>query len=315
MNLVIFATAANLDGVGAFLRETSIRQQAPVNGCLCVMYSMSIPPASISTLVQPLAGIFSALVATPCNINEGFPEEGQVSTLFAKFYLNHYTRYPGAWLVVDDWALPRENDFMQLLDRQHQTYGALVTGRAVLDPGSAVPVGPVVIGAPAKQIDFLKYATRDSWRQRGQYYFGRLNFGQVPPEEYLFTISSRQSERPVSPPPEAVVDQIAIPRKEPSRANDTDMKFVNPALVTPRDPAVAELPLDREFLMQGLDSFAPINADITHPPVASTHVFTAADFADKKALLAEVERVTGSRPHHFTGEAKLLEMLNTAPTP
>lgn len=316
MNLVIIATAGNFDGVAAFVNEAVVRQHSPVNGCLCIIHEKSIDPDRINALANKLAGVFATQVSYPTSLNPNLGEQARIALLFSMFYLQAYTRYPGPWLVVDDWALPRENDFMQLLDLQHAAYGGKLSGRATITNGAVVPVGPVVVGAPARELQLLSYSTNESWRTRGQYNFANVGWGQVPPEDYLFILSDKKTTvvpkspliAPASPP-------VAPPVKAPPPSTDIHVVNASPRVPPPGFQA------DEEYLRQGMEKVAPVNAAITHPPKEAfaaappehSHLYTMNDFEDKKALLAEVQRVTGDKPHHFTGNAKLLEMLNNTP--
>ncbi len=323
MNLVIFVTNQNLATVEAFCERSAELQQSLVNGALCVVHEAGMSLAAVSSAVAPLSPRFKVQTSLPVQVNLELPEDARVAAMFARFLLGAYARFPGPWLVVDQWAMPLVPEFMVLALQQHRAFGGRMTGRGIETPGSILPVGPVVLELPAQTLKFLRFSSRESWRARGRYHFGRCGFGMVQPDQYLFSVSEDHSERsefqlelPVAPSLLPVAPQE--PRQAVGRTNstrhgikpsqglspaNTDMTFVNPALIK-RQPSIPEgVVLDREFLSQGLEPVVPVNPQPSK--VASTQ-------PTKEQLLDQVEALTGARPHHFTGEAKLREILAQA---
>ncbi len=328
MNLAIFVTNSNLPTVEAFCERSATLQQTTVNGALCVVHQAGMSLAAVSKATASFAPRFKVQTSLPVQVNLELPEDARIAAMFARFLLGAYARFPGPWLVVDQWAMPLVPEFMVLARQQHAAFGGRMTGRGVATPGAILPVGPVVMELPAQTLKFLRFSSRESWRSRGRYHFGRCGFGMVQPDQYLFSVSEDHSERsefqlelpttPVAPPPVTQEARQAVGRTNSTRHGvkplqatprvNTDMTFVNPSLVK-RQPAIPEgVVLDREFLSQGLEPVAPVNPQPTKAPasVASTQV-------TKAELLDQVQTLTGTRPHHFTSEAKLRELLTQQP--
>ena len=289
MNLALLVSTHTREDIAAFIAKTAELQTTKVNGAVVVAHDFALPKAQVAALIAPLSGLFQVVTALPVMTNRNLTPAAQTAGLFSKFLLACYARFPGPWLVVDDFALPTRPDFMQALDRQHASFATGMTGRGVTGKGWLVPVGPVVLSLPGSVLKFLRFATTENWRQRGMYQFARVRFGMVKPEDYLFTIS----DKPVELPPEATPAPPAFTREtlpKPFIA-DEDAPPVPPASTQPSFAEINALPLPER-----LEAFA----ELAPPPRYQD--------MDRPALIALLTE-RGAKPHPQLGHAKLVMAL------
>lgn len=197
MNLALFVTQESLSTLPALVAEMAEKQQETVNGACVVLHDSNIKPADLSFTLA-LARRFKTSGSLSVQVNSSLCEASQNASLFSQLLVSAYARYPGPWLIFDEPASPKEKNFMQELLRQHGKYGGRMTGRAVTEPGSARPVGPVTLELEFKILRFLRYPTRQSWRERGQFLFARSGFQLVPANEWLFNMGKVESTQYVS---------------------------------------------------------------------------------------------------------------------
>ncbi len=189
MNLALLVTKKNIGEMEKTALKMGEMQENPVNGAFCVFYDDTIPKDRILNLIKPIASRFPALSYGPVQVNGSLSADLQIAVLFGMLIIQAYSRFPGAWLVVDSYAAPLVKDFMQIQERQHNSFGGLMTGRATEANGAILPVGPVVVDLPHRAIKFLRYPVSTSWRERGQFQFARCRFHNVPAAEYLWSLS------------------------------------------------------------------------------------------------------------------------------
>ena len=188
MNLALFVTHDNLEQVRALVPILAERQQQTVNGCCLLIHSSTIPSAIINEMAARIFPRFRANALLPVQSNSGHPNHAKLASMFGRFLLGAYSRYPGAWLLMDEPAEPVVDNFMQAAERQHGAFGGKMTGRAVINKGACVPVGPVTLELPQNILRFLRFPTGDSWRTRAQHLFLRAGFQLVPADQWLFSM-------------------------------------------------------------------------------------------------------------------------------
>lgn len=206
MNLALFVTKESLPSLPALVARMASLQKDTVNGVLVVIHDSFIPVSALN-FTLPLATKFKVRASLPVQVNASHSVAEQASSMFARFLTSAYTRYPGPWLLFDEPAEPKQENFMQALLKQHGAHGGKMTGRAITNPGSATPVGPVTLELDFKLLRFLRFPTRQSWRERGQFLFVRGGFQLIPAEDWLFTM--RRPE-PAEPKPEVEATQPNI---------------------------------------------------------------------------------------------------------
>lgn len=195
MNLAIFVTRANRAALPELLARMADLQKVTVNGACVVVHDSSLKGPALSCTLA-LARRFKASASLPVQVSSDYPEAGQIASMFSRFLTSAYTRYPGPWLLFDDPAEPKGENFMQELLKQHGAYGGRMSGRATTAPGCATPVGPITLELDFKALKFMRFPTRQSWRERGQFLFARAGFQLVPPGEWLFTMRKTESAEP-----------------------------------------------------------------------------------------------------------------------
>lgn len=196
MNLALFLTKNNIGHASAIIRKMHALQTETVNGALVVLHDSTIPISVIRDAVAGLASVFKVSHLVPGQLNHSKSESTHISALFSLFMRTAYTRFPGAWMMFDELAEPKVANFMQEAAKQHGALGGDITARAIMTPGAALPVGPFVMNVPISLIKVLRYPTDQSWRDRGKFMFARLNFRLVPQGEWLFSMSTSESEPP-----------------------------------------------------------------------------------------------------------------------
>lgn len=223
MNLVLFVTDQNISGIRRFVTKAAELQKTKVNGALIVVHQDSLGGETIRDLVAPIIHLFPQQGAMPISTNRSYSLNGRVSSMFSVFIMQGYARFPGPWLIVDDSAEPKVEDFMQAAYKQHQIGGGKASGRALIGEGSLTPVGPVTIQLPAKDLKSLMSPTDESWRQRGRYLFSRCGFATVSISDYLFDVSSgtEKSQEPKAPAQRPVFDPSKLQGQQPEQQDNT----------------------------------------------------------------------------------------------
>lgn len=245
MNLALFVTKSNMASLAGLVQQAAELQRETVNGALIVAHDHTLKPADIAFTLD-LAARFKASASLPVQVNASHSEPEQVASMFSGFLTSAYTRYPGPWLLFDEPALPKEENWMQAALRQHGAFGGKMTGRAITNPGSARPIGPVTLELDFKALKFLRFPTRQSWRERGQFLFARSGFQLVPVEQWLFTMERVEATQEPEQEPELDFNKVVV---------TTDLR----------------------------------------------------EQSDEE-IAAFIGRVSGKKPHHFTGREKLLAM-------
>lgn len=282
MNLAIFITQTNQEEMRQLCSRLAAMQETIVNGALCVTHQDVVSLSMVTEITRELSERFKVKVALPVQSATTQSHDSQLALLFSRFLLGAYSAYPGAWLLMDQPATPRSTNFMQLAEKQHAAYGGKLTGKGILDQGSLLLVGPVSLDIPYQMIKFLRFATNESWRSRGRFFFSRCGFQSIPHDQYLFELA-----KPVHAESPQVVEPADVhePTFFDAKAKEDAVEFMR--------------------LSHGFPAVAVVNADITPTVLAEP---------TKKELLDAAEVATGTRPHHFTSEAKLKAMIEQCTT-
>ena len=340
MNIVLFLTQNNLSEIEAFTRKAGELQKERVNGALVIVHQDSITPEVVARIAEPIRPLFppAAVGTISVSLNNSFDNAGKVSSMFSIFIMKSYAKFPGPWLVVDSGGVPRKENFMQELERQHNSFGSKISGRGIVEPGALTPVGPVVINLPARDLKSLLSHTGESWRSRGRYLYARSSFGLVHPDDYLFTLSQAESQaasskstpaRPtgrsesepavnIRPPIDpAALEQVdrtpagVIVNSGSYRKDGENVAYANavesPASVAPSNQYEANREANQEALSNPNISPGVITPTLGDDP-ASTQILTGAG----------VVRESDATPHdpvHAPATSPMDDVPHTVPTP
>lgn len=196
MNLALFITPENLASIHLFAQAFSKLQTEKVNGGVAIYFQDAVPRDQVVRISHYLGRMFPDGHIQPVSVNGSFSEDGRIASMMANFVLNSYSRYPGAWLVVDGPAVPMEKNFMTELALTHNSLRSPVSGRGEVKPFDVIPVGPVVLELPPEHLKPLRSPINQSWRLRGRHTFGRVGFGLVPLDAYPFRLESADEVPP-----------------------------------------------------------------------------------------------------------------------
>jgi len=291
MNLALLVNTHNLADIRAFVEAAVASQQDKAPGALAVVYQAKIGAEEIQELVAPLLAKFSAGVSIPVPINSSLGNDARNGTLFALFIAQGYARFPGPWLIVDGPALPKGDNFVTEVDKQHKLLGGPASGRITMDGPSMIPVGPVVIGLPVKKLTWFSPGMNESWRARARFLLGRCGFKVVPLQEYLFTVPSGIGEHVKSTPaPE-------IPVEPPTVEAYPDMGVTLGSTERMKSTLTE---IRSEQAPKEVASTQPIDDDTKASPY---------DHFSKEDLLDLIELRDLPKPHHLTGVPKLVTIL------
>lgn len=317
MNLAIFLTASNANQIQEWCDMASSLQQDEVNGAVIVIHHQTLAAQTVANITDPITSKFKVKGALPVHANTSLSNDAQIAAMFARFLLGCYSKFPGPWLIIEDASIPTVPNFMQAALAQHNAFGSPLTGRARYGRGALEPVGPVTIGIPAQKLKFLRFASNESWRKRGQFLFARIGFGEIKDEDYLFHIpESLANLAPVPEPikiPKLTRDQIPLPPglglpSQPEAQPVIEVEEVEDELedvAKAHEQPEVEVALPQNgWLNQAIEDGAePLGKQIYENAIQGT--------LSKKDLLDQVEKLTGKRPHHFTKEETLLETINS----
>lgn len=194
MNLSLLVTKKNIEEMRKTALKMGEAQDAPVNGAFCVFYDITIPKDEIARLIAPISGKFAAMSYGPVQVNGSMSNDLQLAVLFGHLIIQAYSRFPGAWMIVDSFSAPLIPNFMQACEKQHKGLGGGITGKGVVSEGSVLPVGPTIISLPHRAIKFLRYPVSTSWRERGRFQFARCRFVNVSADDYYWSLSETKAE-------------------------------------------------------------------------------------------------------------------------
>jgi hypothetical protein len=207
MNLALFVTQANKASLPGIVSSLAASQQELVNGAIVVIHDSLIPKSDLS-FTLPLADRFKVSASLPVQVNAAHSESDHLAAMFSSFLTVAYARYPGPWLLFDEPALPKGDNWMQAALRQHGAFGGKMTGRASVNPGSTRPIGPVTLEFDFKALKVLRFPTRQNWRERGQFLFSRAGFQLVPADQWLFSMRNPECAAAQSEP--AIAHPVAV---------------------------------------------------------------------------------------------------------
>jgi len=210
MNLTILVTKDNMADMAATAEAILDKQKTVVNGGLCVVHDVLIPKEEVEASFKFLSDIFKSTLRLPVEINNSLPPEVQLANLFGSFVMQGYSRFPGAWVVIDSKAFPTADNFFDIIEKQHNAYGGKMTGLATVGVGTLRPVGPVVIDLTHKSLKFLRFPVGQSWRDRGQFLFSRCKFHVLNTDEYVWSLSENHQENKevVEPDPQEAEEVV-----------------------------------------------------------------------------------------------------------
>lgn len=291
MNLALFLNQDTNAHIEAFAKRASELQESIVNGALVVVHDKSITQKRVNEVVADLRHKFKVVNAVPVHVNNSASPDTKIASMFASFLLGVYTTYPGAWLIVDDFALPTTPNFLTLVELQHNAGGKGLTGRFTKGRGWLVPQGPVTISLPSNKLKFLRFSSSESWRERGKYHFARSGFCEIEPANYLFTISEKH--------PNPVRDEPKVSAAAPLTRSSVPLPFVAPAAIE-----VEEVREEAEAVEQEIPSAVESAVEDVVAGERDLSLFT------NQELHAEACKVSGRKIHPATGRVKLLDIIN-----
>lgn len=251
MNTVIFLTKDNKEQMAECIRLLAERQNAKVNGALIIAHQTVITSKEAQRIARPLIEKFTTTSAVTGSANFSLSHDAQIASLFARFCILAYSRFPGAWLVIDEPWAPLVDNWAQESLKTHGKYGGKASGLAKRDGKTLLTYGPTTLQLPGQAIKMFRFSTNESWRSRGRYLLVGSGFKALEPKDALFRPYGMDHE----------IMELA--------------KSTEPS--APAEPATVDKMVDKVV-------------------------------ADHDALLDQIEKATGKRPHHFTGIDKLRKM-------
>lgn len=269
MNIALLVTKTNKEEIAAFVKQAATLQEELVNGAILVVYSDELTKEEAKAVAEDINPVFKVIATLETKINRTRNSLMQIASLFARFLVSGYSKFPGPWLIVDGKSVPIKENFMQVARRQHGVNA--ISGRFSYEGGGATPIGPVVISEQGNKMKFLRFTTEQSWRERGKYHFSRCERYEIPESDYCFAIDDKDIvvSVPKEPKIEATqeieeVIEAPTPVEEevkvaPSNEAATIVsKAMSRKIAQGTDSDEISAIKKKEFLMQGLDDVKPI---------------------------------------------------------
>lgn len=196
MNTVFLVSPHNAAELVESAEMFAEKQSTSVNGALVVIHTSGAADEA-RKIANTLAPKFRAANLIKVVGNESGLNIS-ISTLFARFLLSCYTKFPGPWMVIDGWTKPLVDNVFDVAMSQHRVSGAKVSGMAQTTETFTRPSGPFVMELDMKPLKFLRFPSTEPWRHRIGHVLRRMKFGHIKREEWPFTLSkSPEAEREV----------------------------------------------------------------------------------------------------------------------
>ena len=198
MNAVLLITKYNVANMATLATEIAESQIAANSGKLLVCGAIYIDKAVLVEIARSLEACFEVTEITTVQLSENQEEHTQVASMLATFLMQRYTSVPGAWVIFDDYASIIYENPLTLLEKAHNSSSADNSGRASSQGGGRVAVGPLVLGATARQLKTLRSTSGESWRQRGRWALNVASWNQMSADEYPFRLVKEIADPAIS---------------------------------------------------------------------------------------------------------------------
>lgn len=186
MNTVIFLTKSNKDDMARSIQLLAERQTAKVNGALIISHQSVISSKEAQRIARPLIDVFATTSSIKSSGNFSLSHDAQVAAMFARFAMLAYSRFPGAWLIIDEACAPTADNWAQAILRLHGGRGGKSCGLAEQDGKTLITKGPITLQLPAQMMKMFRFSTNESWRSRGRYLLMGNGFQRLDEKEALF---------------------------------------------------------------------------------------------------------------------------------
>ena len=186
MNTVIFLTKDNKKDMAEAVRLLAHRQITKVNGALIVVHQTVISAKEAHKIVEPLVERFVITSAINTSGNFSLSHDAQIASMFAKFVMIAYSKFPGPWLILDAPSAPLVDNWAQAVHTLHMSKGGKSSGLAKVDGKTFLTHGPIVLQLPWQPMKMFRFSTNESWRSRGRYLIMGSGFAKISAEESVF---------------------------------------------------------------------------------------------------------------------------------
>jgi hypothetical protein len=186
MNTVIFLTKSNKADMARSIQLLAERQTAKVNGALIISHQSVISAKEAQRIARPLIDVFATTSSIKSSGNFSLSHDAQVAAMFARFAMLAYSRFPGAWLVIDEPSVPLVDNWAQAILRLHGSRGGKSCGLAEQDGKTFLTRGPITLQLSAQMMKMFRFSTNESWRSRGRYLLMGNGFSRLEEKEALF---------------------------------------------------------------------------------------------------------------------------------
>lgn len=332
MNAVLLITKYNVAKMATLATEIAESQIAANSGKLLVCGAIYIDKAELVEIARSLEACFEVTEITTVQLSENQEENAQVASMLATFLMQRYTSVPGPWVIFDDYASIIYENPLTLLEKAHNSSSADNSGRASSQGGGRVAVGPLVLGASARQLKTLRSTSGESWRQRGRWALNVASWNQMGADEYPFRLVKEIADPAISSEPIASPSEFEVPVTDVSPApspvsksggGGTDkagMQSIAMPEPVPGDPGF--IPEDKPAPENVPMSPADLDDEQPTPDVAATQKapddrakpfmrFEPSYYekATAEQLQDQVRNRTGKKPHPRTKAPKLIAKL------
>ena len=263
MNTVIFLTKDNKKDMAEAVRLLAHRQQTKVNGALIVVHQTVISAKEAHKIVEPLVEKFVITSAINTSGNFGLSHDAQIASMFAKFVMIAYSKFPGPWLVLDDPSAPLVDNWAQAVHTLHMSKGGKSSGLAKVDGKTLLTHGPIVLQLPWQPMKMFRFSTNESWRSRGRYLIMGSGFARLTEEESVFC--------PLDQAPSGVTELVI----QPSGPVESEAPIMTPDFakveLDERDALaryIEEVTGKRPHHFTGLDKLRSIAQELNQPAQA-----------------------------------------------
>ena len=186
MNTVIFLTKSNKADMARSIQLLAERQTAKVNGALIISHQSVISAKEAQRIARPLIDVFATTSSIKSSGNFSLSHDAQLAAMFARFAMLAYSRFPGAWLVIDEPSVPLVDNWAQAVLRLHGSRGGKSCGLAEQDGKTFLTRGPITLQLSAQMMKMFRFSTNESWRSRGRYLLMGNGFSRLEEKEALF---------------------------------------------------------------------------------------------------------------------------------
>ena len=235
------------------------RQTAKVNGALIISHQSAISPKEAQRIARPLIDVFATTSAIKSSTNFSLSHDAQIAAMFARFAMLAYSRFPGAWLIIDEACAPTTDNWAQAILRLHGSRGGKSCGLAEQDGKTLLTKGPITLQLSAQMMKMFRFSTNESWRSRGRYLLMGNGFQRLHDKEAVF----------------CKLDEAENDGK--LRAFAVDGQWVKPEDLSPSEPKINPEWVDAEGSPEAPDERLMLSHQIEQATGKRPHHFTGID--------------------------------------